>query len=88
MAAAAEPTGQLIASDIAPGQTADDPLYTPLIHRVHTILGRTGLLSSGDCKLAALATRADIVAHGDYYLTALPLTGTTARDLGHGDCRR
>ncbi len=81
MAAAAEPTGQLIASDIAPGQAADDPLYTPLIHRVRAILGRTGLLYSGDCKMAALATRADIVAQGDYYLTALPLTGTTARDF-------
>jgi len=78
MAAAAEPTGQLIASDIVPGQSADDPLYTPLIQRVRLLLGRSGLLYSGDCKMAALATRADIVAHGDLYLTTLPLTGTTA----------
>lgn len=79
MAAAAQPTGQLLASDIVPGQSADDPLYTPLIRRVRTLLGRRGLLYSGDCKMAALATRADIVAQGDYYLTALPLTGETAR---------
>jgi transposase len=81
MAAAAEPTGQLIASDIVPGQSADDPLYTPLIRRVRTLLGQRGLLYSGDCKMAALATRADIVAHGDYYLTALPHTGETAREF-------
>lgn len=81
MAAAAEPTGQLLASDVVPGQSADDPLYTPLIRRVRTLLGRHGLLYSGDCKMAALATRADIVANGDYYLTALPRTGETAREF-------
>jgi len=81
MAAAAVPTGQLIASDIAPGQSTDDPLYTPLIRRVRTLLGRKGLLYSGDCKMAALATRADLVANDDYYLTPLPLTGETAREF-------
>jgi transposase len=81
MAAAAEPTGQLIASDLAPGQSADDSLYTPLLQRVRALLGRRGLLYSGDCKMAARATRADIVAHGDFYLTALPHTGETARDF-------
>jgi hypothetical protein len=29
--------------------------------------------------MAALATRVDLVANGDYYLTPLPLTGETAR---------
>ncbi len=49
MAAAAEPTGQLIATTISPGQSADDPLYTPLIQRVRAMLGQPGLLYSGDC---------------------------------------
>ena len=40
MAAAAEPTGQLVACDVHPGQSADDPLYLPLIDRVRAILGR------------------------------------------------
>jgi hypothetical protein len=48
MAAAAEPTGQLIATTITPGQSADDPLYTPLIQRVRTMPGQLGLLYSGD----------------------------------------
>ena len=49
MAAAAEPSGHLIASDVYPGQRADDPLYTPLIRRVRELLSRKGLLYTGDC---------------------------------------
>jgi transposase len=78
MAAAAEPSGHLIACDVHAGQCADDPLYTPLLQRVRGIVGRTGLLYAGDCKMAALATRAEIVAHHDFYLMPLPLTGETA----------
>src|SRR6516162_5814830 len=81
MAAAAEPTGQLIASTVHPAEAADDPLYLPIIERVRTILGRTGLLYAGDCKMAALETRGAIAAHGDFYLTRLPLTGATKEDL-------
>jgi len=77
MAAAVEPSGHLLACDVLSGQSADDPLYQPMIARVRQMFGRTGLLYSGDCKMAALATRADLVAHGDYYLTPLPLTGRT-----------
>lgn len=44
MAAAAQPSGQLIAWDVHPGPCADDPLYTALIQRVRRLLGRTGLL--------------------------------------------
>jgi transposase len=81
MAAAAEPSGHLIACDIHPGQCADDPLYTPLLQRVRGIVGRTGLLYAGDCKMAALATRAEIAAHHDFYLMPLPLTGDTATQV-------
>ena len=31
----------------------------------------------GDCKMTALATRAELVAEGDYYLMPLPMTGDT-----------
>jgi transposase len=81
MAAAAEPTGQLIAADVHPGDAADDPLYLPIVERVRTLLGRTGLLYTGDCKMAALETRAAIAARGDFYLTPLPLTGATKNDF-------
>jgi transposase len=76
MAAVAEPTGLFLAGDVHPGNAADDPLYLPLYRRVRTLLGQTGLLYSGDCKMAALETRGEIAAKGDFYLTRLPLTGT------------
>src|SRR3954463_6714307 len=76
MAAVAEPNGFYLAGDIHPGNAADDPLYLPLYRRVRTLLGQTGLLYSGDCKMAALEIRAEIAANQDFYLTRLPLTGT------------
>jgi transposase len=79
MAAACEPSGHLIASDYYPGQTPDDPLYLPMTRRVRSLLGRIGLLYVGDCKMAALATRAELVAEGDYYLMPLPMTGDTPK---------
>jgi transposase len=78
MAAAAWPGGLFLAGDVHPGNAADDPLYLPLYRRVRPLLGRTGLLYVGDCKMAALETRAEIAANGDFYLTRLPLTGEVA----------
>src|SRR5512142_2866660 len=75
MAAVAEPSGLFLAGDVHPGNAADDPLYLPLYRRVRAILGQTGLLYAGDCKMAALETRAEIAANQDFYLTRLPLTG-------------
>src|SRR5574339_353153 len=75
MAAVAEPTGLFLAGDVLPGNAADDPLYLPLYHRARAMLGQSGLLYSGDCKMAALQTRAEIAADRDFYLTRLPLTG-------------
>lgn len=71
LAAVAEPTGLFLAGDVHPGNAADDPLY----RRVRALLGETGLLDSGDCKMAALETRGEIAAHQDFSLTRLPLTG-------------
>jgi transposase len=78
MAAAAEPGGVFLAGDVHPGNAADDPLYLPLYRRVRELLGQAGLLYTGDCKMAALETRAVIAAAGDFYLTRLPLTGEVA----------
>jgi transposase len=75
MAAAAAPSGMFLAGDVHPGNAADDPLYLPLYRRVRETPGQAGLLYAGDCKLAALETRAEVAANGDFYLTRLPLTG-------------
>jgi transposase len=81
MAAAAQPTSHLLACDIVPGQSADDPLYLPLIRRVRQQLRQSGLLYAGDCKMAALATRAELAAGKDYYLVPLPRTGDSADQI-------
>jgi transposase len=71
MVSALDPLGLPVATDVVPGQRADDPLYIPAITRVREGLGRQGLLYVGDCKMAALATRAFLHAGGDTYLCPL-----------------
>ena len=78
MAAVAEPTGLYLAGDVHPGNAADDPLYLPLYRRCRGLLNRIGLLYVGDCKMAAIETRAEMAADGDYYPTRLPSTGEVA----------
>src|SRR5919198_1112437 len=71
MLSALDPLGLPVATEVVPGQRADDPLYVPAITRVRESLGRRRLLYVGDCKMGALATRAFIHAGGDYYLCPL-----------------
>jgi transposase len=66
-----DPLGLPVATDVAPGQPADGPLYRPAIARVRESLGRCGLLYVGDCKMGALETRAALQAGGDCYLCPL-----------------
>ena len=51
MVSALDPLGMPVATDVVPGQRADDPLYVPAITRVREGLGRRGLLYVGDCKM-------------------------------------
>jgi len=71
MMATLDPLGLPVATDVVPGDGADDPLYLPAIRRVRESLGRAGLLYVGDCKMAALQTRAFLEAGGDFYLCPL-----------------
>src|SRR5499426_4490797 len=66
-----DPLGLPLTTTVVAGQTADDPLYLPEIAKVRQSAGTTGLTSVGDCKMAAIGTRAEIVAHQDYYLCPL-----------------
>jgi transposase len=65
MLAAWDPLGLPGATEVVPGQRADDPLYVPALMRVRASLARRGLLSVGDCQLGALETRAVLQAGGD-----------------------
>src|SRR5229473_1946756 len=71
MLATLDPLGMPLATEVLPGQRADDRLYLPAIARVRACLKQPGLLYVGDCKMAALDTRASIQAAGDFYLCPL-----------------
>lgn len=81
MSSSHQPSNRVIASDIHPGNSADDPLYIPIIDRTKGILGFDGILFLGDCKMAALETRAHIASRQDLYMTPLPSTGGTKKLL-------
>jgi len=78
MTVATHPHGHLAVAQVTTGNTADDVLYLPIIARARAIFNRTGMLYSGDTKMAALVTRATITRDGDYYLVVAPLSGETA----------
>ena len=66
-----DPLGIPLSTTIVSGECADDPLYVPEIRKVQACLQQHGVLYVGDCKMAALNTRAYVAAHQDYYLCPL-----------------
>jgi transposase len=70
-AAVLDPLGMPLTTVVVPGNSADDPLYIPAIRSVRESLGVGGRTYVGDCKMAALATRAFVAAGGDFYLCPL-----------------
>src|SRR5947209_7068245 len=70
-AAVLDPLGMPVATAVVPGNATDDPLYVPAIQAVRQALGVGGRTYVGDCKMAALATRAFVAAGGDFYLCPL-----------------
>src|SRR6478672_733023 len=73
-AAVLDPLGLPLATAVVPGNVPDDPLYVPAIQAVQQALGVGGRTYVGDCKMAALATRAFVAAGGDFYLCPLSET--------------
>jgi len=71
MISALDPMGMPVATQVVSGERADDKLYIPAIKQVSASLDEHGLLYVGDCKMAALGTRAFIQNSQDYYLCPL-----------------
>src|SRR6266702_4052872 len=71
MLSALDPLGLPRATHVVEGATADDPLYLPVVRQVSESLGKRGLLYVGDCKMAALSTRAFLHPQEDYSLCPL-----------------
>src|SRR5260370_22302953 len=74
MLSALDPVGLPVGTQVVSGERADDPLYIPVIEQVSASLNEHGLLYVGDCKMAALETRAFVQAQQDYYLCPLATT--------------
>jgi transposase len=66
-----DPLGMPLVTIVVPGNSTDDPLYIPAIQAVQQSLGAGGRTHVGDCKMAALATRAFVAQSGDFYLCPL-----------------
>lgn len=66
-----DPLGLPLTTTVVAGNTADDPLSLPEIATVRQVAQVPGLTYVGDCKMAALRTRAEIVAHQDSSLCPL-----------------
>src|SRR5205823_2536761 len=81
MLSALDPLGLPLATQVVAGKAADDPLYIPAIKQVSQSLQGHGVLYVGDCKMAALATRAYLQAQGDYYLCPLAQTQLPTQEL-------
>ncbi len=81
MTGSLDPLGMPLATDVLSGERADDGLYIPVIKRIDAGLNKKGLLFVGDCKMSALETRAHVVGQQHFYLSPLPLTGTTAKEM-------
>src|SRR3954449_9128188 len=70
-AAVLDPLGLPLTTAVVPGNATDDPLYIPAIQAVQQSFGTGGRTYVGDCKMAALATRAFVAAGEDFYLCPL-----------------
>src|SRR2546422_10244143 len=81
MLSALDPLGLPLVTQVVAGKAADDPLYIPAIQQVSQSLPEHGVLYVGDCKMAALSTRAYVQAQGDYYLCPLAQTQLPAQEL-------
>jgi transposase len=66
-----DPLGLPLVTVVVAGNSSDDPLYIPVIQEVRQSFGQGGRTYVGDCKMAALATRAYVAAGQDFYLCPL-----------------
>src|SRR5215470_15698584 len=76
-----DPLGMPLSTDVLSGERADDGLYIPVMERIRRGLNKSGLLFVGDCKMSALEPRTHVAGRQDFYLSPLPLTGSTAEAM-------
>jgi transposase len=79
--ASLDPLGLPLATEVISGEHADDPVYLPIIARVREGLKKKGLLYVGDCKMAAIQTRAIIQSQQDFYLCPLSSIQVSSEEI-------
>ena len=81
MSGALDPLGMPLVTEVVSGEKADDVLYIPAIEKIKKTLKKAGLLFVSDCKGSALEIRTYIMDQEDRYLSPLPLTGNTKKEM-------
>lgn len=81
MSGALDPLGMPLATEVLPGQRADDGLYIPLIKRIDESLDKKGLIYVGDCKISAFDNRLYIRGNENHYICPLSQVGKTAEEM-------
>ena len=76
-----DPLGLPLTVSIHPGNTADDPLYIPVMDSVIKNVNNQRLLFVGDCKMCALATRLHAFLHKMDYLCPLSDVAHPTREV-------
>jgi transposase len=66
-----DPLGLPLITRVVPGNSADDPLYIPIIQATQQAIGAGNKTYVGDCKMSSLATRAHLASTHDFYLCPL-----------------
>ena len=77
-----DPMGYPLTNMSVSGNSADDPLYIPVIAQAMKRLTQSGSMFVGDCKLGSLETRAFVEKNEHYYLCPLSAVQVNKEDLG------
>jgi transposase len=78
------PLGWPLTTTVVAGHTADEPLSLPESATVRKSVASSGLRYVGDGKMAAMGTRAESVAHGDYSWGPLSVKPRAEAELALG----
>ncbi len=70
-----------LSTEVLSGERADDGFYLQLLERIRTGVSTSGLLCVGDGTMSALEIRTYLAGHHDFYVSPLPLTGSTAEAM-------
>ncbi len=66
-----DPLGIPLTVKVVPGNSADDPLYVPVMKQIFLSTAKRGILFLGDCKMGSMLTRWFVAKNGSFYVCPL-----------------